>query len=584
MACPGISKPVERELRLTPPSDKSDIEAIAGLLSSRGLDAGDFIELVNALGNIKKREQQNIENQESKDSQKDEKKIFVDKEFVFDTRTDVFIYRDGRTKSGRYHMRIYDNKTKKVHKESLWTSNRIEALAKAEKIYAENKDRMQRGVKLISLTTKELVDFYLKERYQDITTIPKAGITHSSYDNLIKQLKHWQTYIKEQKCWKKKIEDIPTDVGRGFGQWLLQLPKDVYRNTGERSRQTINHNIAAVKKMYKDVALEQKYITAAEMPQFKYLKVQPDDTPKRDVFTEAEFNAIKRWMSYHWLRDAEIDETEKLKRQLYAQFFVIHHYTGARSKEILGIKWEDVNVIKTDTKENKKFNRSIYIPSTNSKTGKSRHIVAPVAEYFDRIKRVYKSLGIECNRSEYVFQHISKTKRGKNLPWGQPLIDKRLKSVCKLSADDGIWSPEGRNITNYSARHYYATTSLMRKVNIYDLAINMGTSVNYIEKTYSHVTALMKSAEITKEQGVHKVLDRIEDKEAGYEVLENGKIKQGNKVYGEFSTVEDLDNGDKRITSYMKWDDYTEAEQEKMLAAREKFGKWAESQKNKDTP
>lgn len=34
-----------------------------------------------------------------------------------------------------------------------------------------------------------------------------------------------------------------------------------------------------------------------------------------------------------------------------------------------------------------------------------------------------------------------------------------------------------------------------------DLALNMGTSITYIEKTYSYLTTLMRSEEITKGQG-----------------------------------------------------------------------------------
>ena len=42
-------------------------------------------------------------------------------------------------------------------------------------------------------------------------------------------------------------------------------------------------------------------------------------------------------------------------------------------------------------------------------------------------------------------------------------------------------------------------------MNIYDLAVNMGTSVQYIQSTYSKMTSLMKSEELTAGQGIHKV-------------------------------------------------------------------------------
>ncbi len=47
----------------------------------------------------------------------------------------------------------------------------------------------------------------------------------------------------------------------------------------------------------------------------------------------------------------------------------------------------------------------------------------------------------------------------------------------------------------------------MRGVDIYTLALNLGTSATYIEKTYSHVSTMTKSQEITKGQGYYKVLE-----------------------------------------------------------------------------
>ena len=87
-------------MRLTPPEEQSNINALSYLPDAEGLDASDFIDVINALSNIKKRDaEKEIEDQE-KETVK-EKKIFVDKEYVYETRTEVFIYRDGKTKSKR---------------------------------------------------------------------------------------------------------------------------------------------------------------------------------------------------------------------------------------------------------------------------------------------------------------------------------------------------------------------------------------------------------------------------------------------------------------------------------------------------
>ena len=250
---------------------------------------------------------------------------------------------------------------------------------------------MRKGVKLVSLNTKELIDTYLKLRFKERTNVPHAGITYKSYDNLIKLLKYWQLYIEECKHKKTKIEDIPTEIGLGFATWCLERPKDTYTNDRykgkDRDRHTINRIVAAVKKMYKDVAVERKYITQAEVPIFKYLKVQKDSAPKRDVLTEEEYSAIRKWMQYKWVNEKDISADEKMKRRLYGLFFTIHHNIGARSKEILGIKWKDISYLPKDQGEDKRYRRSITIAPENSKTGVGRKIVAPVGEQFERIKK-----------------------------------------------------------------------------------------------------------------------------------------------------------------------------------------------------
>jgi len=508
---------------LTSPEDRQSTEALASLLEIKGLDISDFIDVINALGKIKERDaaKNTIEEQS-----KPETKHYLDKEFVFDTRRDVFIYRSGATKSGRYYIRIYDDKSKKDFVQSLRTTNRIEALSKAEQIYAEKKNALRRGTKITSINTKELIRIYTTERLKTLTSIPHQGITKESFNTLTKQLKYWQEYIEHRKLANTRIEDIPPDTGKGFGIWMKELHKQRYGGK-ERSNETINHTIAAVKKMYRDVAIDEKYITMAEFPVFRYLKVNRDQVHKRDIIEPEEFMMLRRWMTNTWCREKGISDLERTKRYVYCQYLVINYYTGCRNKEMLGIRWGDISTIKHEDAESQRINRSIFIPAENSKTGRSRHCVAPVAYQFERIKEHYKKLGINnFQRDDYVFINLSKTKRGTNTPYDQPAMEKRLKAVIQGSGLKMILDETGRHITQYSARHYAATDALMRGVAIYDVAVNLGTSVYYIEKTYSKITALKKSTEITKGQGIHKVIeDEALLRGKDYELMPDGNIK-----------------------------------------------------------
>ena len=279
---------------MTDGATNPNINSLDALLASKGLDVGDFITAIDAIAKIKERDLKKLEKQEAEE-QKKQKKIFVDKEFIYETRQDVFIYRDGRTKSGRYYVRIYDPRTKRTHSESLRTSNRIEALSKAEQLYRERKDALHRGVKVNSINTKELIRLYQVERRKEITDIPHMGITPQSYKTLCTQLKYWEDYINVKGHRNTKLEDLPTELGRGFGIWVKELKKKEYIGT-ERSNETINSMIAAVKKMYRDIAIDEKYITQAEFPIFRYLKINRETKHKRDIIEPEEFTMMRKWM------------------------------------------------------------------------------------------------------------------------------------------------------------------------------------------------------------------------------------------------------------------------------------------------
>lgn len=106
-----------------------------------------------------------------------------------------------------------------------------------------------------------------------------------------------------------------------------------------------------------------------------------------------------------------------------------------------------------------------------------------------------------------MFINLARTKFGKNIPYQQPVMEKRLKSVVVGSGLQEKIDETGRHITQFSARHYAATNALMIGIDIYDLAVNLGTSVHYIKRTYSPITAMMKSQELTKGQGYWKAIE-----------------------------------------------------------------------------
>jgi len=488
-------------------NEKNNIDALSSLLKENGLDASDFIGVVQALGAIKQREQE----EHVKKEQPVKNKVIDDKEYIFPTRDDVYIYRDGRTKKGIYYIRIYEAKYRRYYSKSLKTSSKLVAMKLAEEIYAERKGRMNVGIRHDSITARELVRLYQAERQKQITSIPHQGITQSSFNTLCNHIKYWEDYIAEQGYSNTKLEDIPTELGLRFGLWIKEK-KRTKTSGGARCNYTINHSVAAVKKMYKDIAIKKQYITQNEMPIFEYLKTQRDARPKRDVISEEEFTKISNWIKYKYCNEKDITEKEKIKRRIFGIVLTIAHYTGMRPKEQLGIKWRDIRINKLDSNEDQKINRIISIPKENSKTGVGREIVAPIQPQLQRLKKWYRELGFEVNENgdQYVFPRLTISTIKDNTPTTQVAWTHRLKKVFYGADKDGAIILNGRIPTLYMFRHGYITNRLLRGVSMEDISINCGTSITYIESTYSHLTTAMRSKEITKDLGMHRVKSTVQ--------------------------------------------------------------------------
>ncbi len=491
--------------------DLKNIDGIKSLVDEGGYDVEQLLSVLNALNVIKKNDAKKKDQEETPA----ENKIFLDKEFVYETREDVYIYRDNRTKKKGYYVRIYDPKTQKHWSKSLRTTNRMVAMTEAERIYAEKKGRLNFGVRPVSITTKELVHMYQVERRKELTDIPHQGITPRSFDTMCHHIKYWEDYMKIKGHTNTKLEDIPTELGLTFGMWIKEKKKTANTSVKGRNNNTINHTIAAVKKMYRDTAKHQKYITENEMPMFKYLKVNRDTRSRKDVITKEEFTAITKWMNYKYCNEKGITRREYYKRRVYALAFSMHHYTGMRTREMLTLKWDQISTNPNDSKWDKGINRIIHIPAELSKTGRSRDIIAPIASHIKGLIKWYREFGIEVNEKSdnYVFCRMTETVKNENIPTTDVAWQKRLTKVLEGAEKAGVIELGGRNISNYCARHHHITEAIQRGVDIYDVALNCGTSLNYIEKTYSHITTLMRSRQLTKGLGRQATYDPLKDEE-----------------------------------------------------------------------
>ena len=132
------------------PRNEVAVNALDTLLSAAGFDAGDLQIALEAITTAKEQAQK-------KTYVEGEYAYFLDRTLVYEDQ-DAFIYKRADTKSGRWYFRIYDAKRGKPIKKALKTTDKTQALATARMLYIDIKGKIERGERLKSITTMELVD------------------------------------------------------------------------------------------------------------------------------------------------------------------------------------------------------------------------------------------------------------------------------------------------------------------------------------------------------------------------------------------------------------------------------------------
>ena len=209
------------------------------------------------------------------------------------------------------------------------------------------------------------------------------------------------------------------------------------------------------------------------------------EIPKGKSDPRPEFS-LKDWKKLttfmrKWIKeDSEFGKTKYFNPKKYRERFYLQNYililgnTGLRVGEARGLRWIDLdNVILPDGEER-------LLLSVDGKTGKRQVIAnAGTENYFKRLSEFrLQELNVSSdkfNKKEFIFCHTDGSSVGSYKKGFQKLLDE-----CDLRLDN-----DGNYRTLYSLRHTYATMRI-NEVPIYQLAVNMGTSVKMIEEYYSH--------------------------------------------------------------------------------------------------
>jgi integrase len=214
---------------------------------------------------------------------------------------------------------------------------------------------------------------------------------------------------------------------------------------------------------------------------------------RRPTFDEAEWKKI-----YEHLRDRAKEEIvsspgkdggtlhrsgphalHRYQRELLRNYLLFMANSGLRPNEARQLQWQDARTEK-DTDGHAVL---VVEVAPTTKTGARTVVCREGAQvYLDRLRKISKY----PNPEDLVFCGYD----------GEPVEDfnKTFTTILtSLNLLDDRW---GKRRTVYSLRHFYCTQSLLSGVPIHVLAKNMGTSIAYIEKHYSHVLTLMQAKEL----------------------------------------------------------------------------------------
>ena len=490
-----------------PVTDNSVIlSAVETLLSSAGYDTNQLNVALDVLKNAK---------EQSLVSKKQGNSFWLDKTFIYPDIEDCFIYKRATSISGKWYLRLYDYKNSKPVVRSLKTIDKNKAIATARVMYMELKGKIDRNEKLKQITAEELIQQYEKTLVEKISEIPMSGgITPDHYKVKRYHLRTWREFLTINGLINKPLDKIQQSEVKNFGIWLLNKPKQTAKHIQGRSIEVVNDTVNEITRMYYQIA-KGNYLTESQIPVIDRIKQTPDDSFKRDVLTEVQYERFWKYLHHRYSAkkyNKDVPKDELIKRKIFTEFILIIANVGFRSKELLGLKVGEISEGEGWDDEKKKTHIVMKVRKENSKTGKGRLCVAPVRNRIDRVKKYYKELGVKQDKTDYLFLNPTSKKRNS---YGRMVFYNRLKKVFQDSGLQKEFDAENKRVSLYSFRHQYACWRLrFGDVPIHLLAKQMGTSVGKIESTYGHIMVLEQADQITKNQEILKrngvILDKPE--------------------------------------------------------------------------
>ena len=371
---------------------------------------------------------------------------------IFD---EAVVYRRGEY----WQFRIWLNDERKYARKSLRTRSQATAIERGKEAYLEIYANLKAGKTYFSITTKEGVEKYIKNRAKDL----QAGlIVKGRLSTITTHLQHWLDFIKKD----TKLKELQrTDCEDYYFERSKNRAKQA---TILNEQSTIN---ACMRYLFKN---NETYIDGFDFKKLPRLDTNNEEI-RRATFTNDEYKTLYRVMrSYSARKKNKLDENEWRTRQLVRHYVLVAANSGLRVGEQKQLRWSDVAIERREANGENKTLARISVRAATSKVRKSRVFYCRGGEYFPRIKKIVGT----TDKDGLIF-----SLDGKSMLSQRALLYhfNRMVDLCEFEDRDT------RDLVPYSLRHFMITQRIMSGLSFRQIADMCGTSVTQIERTYYHL-------------------------------------------------------------------------------------------------
>lgn len=415
---------------------------------------------------------------------------------------------DGKLKlylrDGIFYARVLIPGTRTYKHRSLRTSKLESARKLAQKFFHEIGFRLEENLPLHQKSLNDVIDEYIKFRERDYERTKNLVINssrqqHTTLANL-RQIKRVSKFWREY-CGKLAVDRIDDKMLKAYVPWRRDYyhnkPKEEWpRNARPDPKdKTIQWESTFGLSLLK-YAHEQGYRGKTQMPTYWYVA---ENYIVRPSFSVTEYTKLyKHLLAYGQLVNIpdtnrtfgeRVQELSALPAaevrknymmELLCDYMHLLASSGMRVGEANNLLVSDIEKI-TDGK-----GRTNYVLYVKGKTGK-RPVVAQVAA----VRHIERRLHVHQQQAKFGYLKPKGRRNAENkgdwlfrMPDGNKittLIDQFQAVLKEIGIDFNRYK---ERYTLYSLRHFYATRAIGRDKDIYQIARNMGTSPQIIQRYY----------------------------------------------------------------------------------------------------